>query len=412
MKRPADPDVRLLRRAALTVAAQTAVAVAVVVAAVGGLTWLLTGHHQAEDARRTLVRAVRSADDVSDPPGRVVLAAHAGGRTDISPGAPEEVRRAAHRRLPDGFSELHGRGGAYQVYSGRNGAGVRVAGFLDERQRHDESERLLGSLIVAGAVGVAAAAAVGGFVGGRAVRPLGRALAKQRRFVADASHELRTPLTVMHTRTQVIRRRLATHSHEVDDPFAARLVTDLDRLAHDARNLSDVVDDLLLSAELTARPESGEILDLGELAADTVDAFAPVAGERGATLTADVDAGDDPVLVRGVPSALRRALSALLDNALTHVETDGHVTVTLRRADGTVTLAVHDDGVGLDPARARHLLERFSRGDSAANRARRFGLGLSLVREVVHAHGGTLAITGAPNAGATFTIRLPPVGTP
>ncbi|HEY3688184.1 MAG TPA: HAMP domain-containing sensor histidine kinase [Streptosporangiaceae bacterium] len=405
-RRAADPDARMLRRAAVAMAVQTAVAVAIVVAAVGGTTWLLTGHRQAADAHHQLQRAVRSADDVVDPPGNVTLVAHGpDGRTEMSPGAPDDLRHAARHPPRDGFSTIRAGHAHYLVYAGRGAGGRRVVGYLDDRERHDESERLLGALAAAGAVGVAAAAAVGGLVGYRAVRPLGRALAIQRRFVADASHELRTPLTVMHTRTQMLRRHLTR-----GDP-PERLAGDLDRLTQDARNLSEVVDDLLLSAELRAHPDSAEILDLGDLTADTVAAFQPLAGERAATLAADVedaDAGGDRLLVRGVPSALRRALSSLLDNALTHVDAGGRVTASVRRTDGGVTLAVADDGAGLDPGEARHLMERFARGESAAGRGRRFGLGLSLVREVVQAHGGTLTIAGAPGEGATFTVRLPP----
>src|SRR6185312_7428485 len=97
-----------------------------------------------------------------------------------------------------------------------------------------------------GLVGIVAAAVAGAFLGRRAVRPLARALSLQRRFVADASHELRTPLAVLHTRAELIRRRLDRASPARDD----RLRADVVQLAADTRALGEVVEDLLLSAEL------------------------------------------------------------------------------------------------------------------------------------------------------------------
>lgn len=97
-------------------------------------------------------------------------------------------------------------------------------------------------------------------------------------------------------------------------------------------------------------------------------------------------------------SSLRRALAALVDNALAHVE-----------AGGSVTVGAHD-GDGLDPAGAGDLMSRFARGSGHADRERRrFGLGLALVNEVVQAHRGRLEISGSPGHGARFVIDLPAV---
>ena len=116
----------------------------------------------------------------------------------------------------------------------------------------------------------------------------------------------------------------------------------------------------------------------------------------------------DDLVVTGVRSSLRRALAALADNALAHVSAGGTVTVAARRDGAYVCLIVTDDGEGLDPADAARLLERFARGEPRRSQpGRRFGLGLALVSDVVHAHRGRLHIDGRPGTGATFTIALP-----
>jgi signal transduction histidine kinase len=155
---------------------------------------------------------------------------------------------------------------------------------------------------------------------------------------------------------------------------------------------------------LQSRRGDREQADLAALAHAVVDDFAPAAAHDDVRLVAEAPA---PVLVTGVPVALRRALSALVDNALGHTPPGGSVTVTVSRTDHAASISVADDGEGIDPARAAELTERFARGPAAGGHGRRFGIGLALVREVVHAHGGTLTLDGSPGLGTTASITIP-----
>ena len=109
---------------------------------------------------------------------------------------------------PDGLGGLVIDGHGYTTYAVAHD-GTRFVAAYDMAAHHREEMRLLWSSIAAGAVGVLLAAGAGWVIGRRAVQPLAEALSLQRRFVTDASHELRTPLTVLHTRAQILRRRLA-----------------------------------------------------------------------------------------------------------------------------------------------------------------------------------------------------------
>lgn len=260
------------------------------------------------------------------------------------------------------------------------------------------------------AAGIALVALLGGALAGslgwvaahRASRPLSEALAVQRRFVADASHELRTPLAILHTRAQLLQRRTAA-----DDPRRATV----DQLVADSRMLGEVVTDLLVVAQLDHGAPATETVRVPELLAETARSFGVLADEAGVRLEVSPTPAD--LLVPGSRTALRRAVSCLVDNALAHTPRGGRVVVSAGASvtPGMVALSVTDDGEGL-PADRERLLERFTRGHRATPGMPRFGLGLALAREVAEAHGGSLTLADAAGGGAVATLTVRASSTP
>lgn len=172
----------------------------------------------------------------------------------------------------------------------------------------------------------------------------------------------------------------------------------MDQLVDGTRQLGEVVEDLLRAARFKQLRGPFGPVDLAVLAAELAAAENARATLRQVSVEVRCDGPGEPV-VRGVESALRRVLSALLDNALSHTGPGGHVWLTLSGGRDAVLLTVRDDGAGLDPRDAERLFTRFE--------GARFGLGLALVREVVDGHDGTITADGRPGGGATFTVRLP-----
>lgn len=257
------------------------------------------------------------------------------------------------------------------------------------------------SLYLAAGLSVVAAGIAGFVLGRRAVRPLGRALAMQRRFVADAGHELRTPLTVLHTRAQLAERRMRP-----DDP--ARPI--IEQLLADSRVLADIVEELLESAQLSDNPAHAEIIDVAALFDDVSAGMRVLADTAGVALRV---APANGLRVTGSRSALRRAVTSLVDNALGHTPPGGTVVLGARAdpgADrGQVVIEITDTGEGLGTVDADRLAERFARGTTRQHgpAGRRFGLGLALVREVAAAHRGSMSLTDRPGGGAVATLRIP-----
>jgi signal transduction histidine kinase len=401
-------DRGLLQAATRRIALQSAAVLAVVVALAVVTSAAVFDHAQHAEIQRTVRDAAASADDVSDPPPGVVLIEAKDGSTQLSPGAPSGLAVLAGRASGPGTALVDGHG--YTIYA-RSRDGVRFVAAYDLAGHHRQEVRLLWSSIAAGAGGVLLAAGAGWLIGRRAVRPLAAALSLQRRFVTDASHELRTPLTVLHTRAQLLRRRLAGR-------VPADQLGELNQLVDDTSALGEVVGDLLLSAQLQRDDVSGAPVDVGALARAVAASLAPLGDANGTSVRAEVDEPDEtdepgqldpgrpPWRVNGAPAALRRALVALVDNAISHTP-DGSVVVHVSGDRTEVHVAVVDDGEGLDPADTRRLTERFSRGASGTGQSRRFGLGLALVDEVVRAHEGRLELTGAIGEGATVTMVLP-----
>jgi signal transduction histidine kinase len=217
---------------------------------------------------------------------------------------------------------------------------------------------------------------------------------RRRAFLVDASHELRVPVTIIRGEAQVALRQ---------DP-GARLETieALERILDQTRSVTRMLDDLFL----IARAEAGGLrmnlqrIDAGVIAKQTASDFSTLACEAGATVVCHKEP-NLPVIADA--DRLRQALAALIDNALRHTREGVIVVVGARLDAGDVLISVSDDGPGIDPGIATELFQRFRRGHS---RSEGSGLGLTVVRALAEAFGGTVRIE-ATAGGARICMRLP-----
>jgi len=236
---------------------------------------------------------------------------------------------------------------------------------------------------------------------------LGKALAVQRTFIADAAHELRTPLTAVHLQAQ-LAERAATEAER------RKALADLKSGLERATRLSDQLLTLARTepgVDAAARPEA--LVDLTALARETIAELAPLAAEK--TIDLGLSEGGSAA-VRGDRDALRTLLSNLIDNAVRYTPSSGRVDITVQVEGDRVTLAVRDNGPGIAPAERARVFDRFYRGQPVAvtgdtaqgTSARGSGLGLAIVKRIADRHGAEIALgEGLEGKGLGVTVRFP-----
>ena len=222
-----------------------------------------------------------------------------------------------------------------------------------------------------------------------------------RRFLADASHELRTPLTVIKGELQEIVR-----GSECPPELRERIGSTLEEVAR----LERLVAGLLVLSRLDAGDAQREWVDvdLGELAASTVEQMRLVAEDRGVQLDASPLR---PLSVRGDRSRLKQVIVNLLDNAIKFTPRGGSVSLSTAERPGVALLEVRDTGIGIPPEALPHVFERFFRADEARTREGDTadggaGLGLSIVRSICAAHGAEIEVESTPGSGSCFRVKF------
>ncbi len=313
---------------------------------------------------------------------------------------------------------------------------VMVGQRLEDQR--DYLRELLGALIGAGAGVLVLALAGGWFLASRALRPISRmsqvastlsasslsgridvgqteselgklartlndtfdrlerAFEQQTRFTADASHELRTPLSILMSQTELALRKERS-AGEYREALGVCL-----RAAH---RMKAVVEGLLTLARADVRDLDlrRERFDLGKVVEETAAMLGPLAIEKKVTLTVSAE----PAEVLGDRERWREVVTNLVSNALRYNREGGRVDAALSVKGNEAVLTVADTGIGIPEKDWPHVFERFYRVDKARSREQGgSGLGLSITKWIVEAHGGSLSFISREGEGTTFTVRL------
>ena len=218
----------------------------------------------------------------------------------------------------------------------------------------------------------------------------------EKQFANDASHELRTPTAVILTQCED-----ALEGGRTTEELRAALKA----VQRQAEKMAGMLSQLLL----LARADSGrqtlrqEPVDLSGMAAAVAEEQRELAAEKQITVTADIAPG---LVVRGDETLLMRVLINLMENGIKYGRAGGHLVLTLADGGDTVNGRVEDDGIGIAAADLDKVWRRFWQADPAHSRGGA-GLGLSMVKWIVEAHGGRITVESTQGKGTVFAFSLP-----
>jgi two-component system sensor histidine kinase MprB len=410
------------------IALLTAAAIAVTVAGVSVVVWLVAKHELYAQLDATLIQQARSSGPLG---GRLTVVVHADGDQsgELAGYLPitDHIRAVAAGTANGYFTNLTVKGVKLREVVVPTPGGATLSVQLLTPTQH-ALDRMRYWILLVGGIGIALAAALAALVATEAMRPvrrlseaaehvaatgnlaervtvtthdeLGRlavrfntmlaaleeSVGKQRRLVADASHELRTPLTAARTNVDLVREG------KLDEEEVRRA---LDEASVELDALTRLVADLVELARGEERKLRVEEVQLDDLVAGTVERAKARAPE--ATFVTALS----PTVVSADPVLLDRAISNLLDNAVKYSPPGAPIEVTVR--DGEVVVADHGPGVAAEDL--PRIFDRFYRAAAARSKPGA-GLGLAIVREAAEAHGGTATVESGAD-GARFRLTLP-----
>ena len=276
----------------------------------------------------------------------------------------------------------------YKVFSTDMGYGVV---FVDGSMSRSA---MMQSMTIAGIVLLGCAALVLILIfllSKKAVKPIAESYEKQKQFITDANHELKTPLTLILANLDIAEAELGKNEW-------------LDDIRSEGHRMTELVNQLVALSRMDEEGQPMNITEVsfGELVADTVSEFEPLAKDRGKALAANVD---KEITYLGDEALLHRLVGILMDNAIKYCDQDGEIFVSLR-CGRRVVLTVENTYFSVGEIELHRLFDRFYRADKARRFTGGYGVGLSMAKAIVEKHKGEITAYKKDSTHIGFKVVL------
>lgn len=384
-----------------------------------GAVWLSSYHRLESMTSKTLLRALNSFPKESpmklEPPldendGKKLMPMTIAFAVDVSPDGSYELvyengteistdllERAITAVKKSGKTAGSLKSLSLRYQTRENGELLRIA-FIDTSHGTASMRSLTLTCFLVLIASMLALFFISCFLSKWALRPVEEAWNQQNQFIADASHELKTPLTVILANLKILL------AHAPDTISSQERW--IKNTQSEAESMKKLVEELLFLARSDAHTVSSEktVLNLSDLAVNTLLLFEPVAYEQGILLEQNIAPN---LMISADREQMKRLLAILLDNACKYAGAEKRILLTLSRQKEKVCLTVKNTGSRIPAEELPHLFERFYRTDKSRTRIKDgYGLGLSIAQAIVQGHGGK--ITAASTEEATcFSVLLP-----
>jgi len=258
-------------------------------------------------------------------------------------------------------------------------------------------QRSLVTLVIVNGVILVLAGGAGYFLAGRTLKPIKKMVDEQNDFISNASHELRTPLATLSAEmeTSLLEKHISDEKARKLIKSNLEEITSLKALANNLLRLTQVH---TLNGQKTVSD-----LSVYEIISNAHKKVSALANQK--HITVSIDATDSTI--EGNASEITEALIIILDNAVKYSNRHTTIKITTENTNQLVSIHITDQGIGISTRDLPHIFERFYRADKSRSQAEGFGLGLSIAKNIIEEHNGTITVASKVNKGTTFSITLP-----
>ncbi|HEY5588964.1 MAG TPA: HAMP domain-containing sensor histidine kinase [Candidatus Paceibacterota bacterium] len=268
---------------------------------------------------------------------------------------------------------------------------------LEETQIKEIQDNLLNILLISDGIILLITLFVAYLSSKKTLAPIEKSYKKQARFVADAAHELRTPLAVMKAGSEVILRKDRTENEYIK--FIKESLDEVERLTVLSNNLLFLASNNQKKNVLTSK------VSFSEVCKKQIDIIRAYANLKEVLIEESID---NNLIVLGIKDDLTRLIINLLKNAIDYNKKGGKVIISLKQINNEIILSIKDSGIGIKKEDLSFIFERFYKVDnSRTQNASGAGLGLSIVKEIINEHNGSIKVTSNTGIGTEFIVKLP-----